>query len=135
MKELLEEFARLSPKEWGAGQVSDTVCFLHGVGTTDLDLASDRDSSDAIIFLWDWLESKGMDPLLRGGEGKRICVIGKSAYGAGFTVYEGDEAYSVSGEYLGKAKEWPEDRGCFEGSTRIEALSRACIAVLKEMEK
>ena len=120
MKELLAQFVKCAPKEWGAGaedeQSSDTpwMCgwfkpeghryYLH------IDIRNDLVSAEAIVFLWDWLEGAG-------------CVH-SSVDNLGFNN-ETEAKWRVHGGF-------GEGNGAsfyVDGATRIEALVRAVVAV------
>lgn len=111
MKELLEEFVRLAPKEWGEGWVHELgcICFLNGE-CPNIYIPDDKASAEAIIFLWDWFRGHGY-----------YCEWTDADDGFCLDVREPGEQENT---YTGYVFEF--------AATRIEALLRAVIAVPKE---
>ena len=115
MKELLEKFVKLAPKEWGVTmfEVAKANAVFHRVrnaaddGVLYLDLDSDRESTESLVFLLDHLEDSGY-----GG-----ALI---HWPAGDTKY----CYSADDVLLSETP----------GKARIEAVVRACVALWEVKE-
>lgn len=114
--ELLAEFCRLAPKEWGCRiftadlpncEVMDgDLGFMPEKSALLVRLSDDRASAEALIYLLDWLECELEDGRLWQDWGE-----------------PGPDRYKFQAE-----------SGTWNGKTRIEAVLRACVAVLQERE-
>lgn len=111
MNDLLREFVKLAPKEWCASLSPNGWCGWFGNGRRYSALPkNDRASAEALVFLLDWLEGELETVSLTNGWpddlGGPYCV-----------GWDHDEMGSNERT---------------KGKSRIEAVLRAVVAVLKE---
>lgn len=127
VKELLERFCELAPKEWNPRSLLDSPHSLVWIDALDpiedesdavpFLLDSDRASAEAIIFLWDYLDSLLEIPV-RWGEPP--------------AMNDGSMVYSL--EVTRLVDVFIEDAVGYVARTRIEALVRACVAYWESQE-